>query len=150
MGAKPLFAPPIIRREFCNFVYLKKINMKESRNRDNNTKKTEYILNERCTFCKKKLSMTKKKVVRNFGENRRELFKIFCLKINLPKSFPPNICDLNFCPPIFVTQIFAPSIFMTSLRRCLAPSLGGQKIVRGPNFRMTFLGKKFRFNAQNF
>ena len=46
----------------------------------------------------KKLSMTKKKVVRNFGENRRELFKIFCFKINFPK-------------------IFAPSIFMTSLRQ---------------------------------
>ena len=27
--------------------------MKESRNRDNNTKKMEYILNERCKFCKK-------------------------------------------------------------------------------------------------
>jgi len=26
--------------------------MNESRNRDNNKKKTEYILNERCKFCK--------------------------------------------------------------------------------------------------
>ena len=47
----------------------------------------------------KKLSMTKKKLVRNFGKNRRELLKIFCLKINFPKIF---------APPIFVTQIFAP------------------------------------------
>ena len=48
--------------------------------------------------------MTKKKDVRNFGENRREDF----LSENI---FP------HFCPPIFVTQIFAPPIFMTSLRR---------------------------------
>src|SRR6218665_714003 len=54
----------------------------------------------------KRLSMTKKKVVRNFGENRREFFKIFCLKINFPKIFvPPNICDPNFCPPIFMTSL---------------------------------------------
>ena len=64
--------------------------MKESRNRDNNTKKTEYILNERCKF-KKKLSMTKKR--------KENFFKIFCLKINFPKIL---------APPIFVTQIFAP------------------------------------------
>src|SRR6218665_1187757 len=56
MGGKPLFCPPNNQTRFFNFVYLKKINMKESRNRDNNTKKTEYILNERCKFCKKKLS----------------------------------------------------------------------------------------------
>src|SRR6218665_3348384 len=42
-GGKPLFCPPIIRREFVNFVYLKKINMKESRNRDNNINKTDYM-----------------------------------------------------------------------------------------------------------
>ena len=85
--------------------------MKESRNRDNNTKKTEYILNERCKFCKKKLSMTKKKVVRNFGENRRQLFQDFLSENKFPKIFcPPNICDPNFCPPIF----------MTSLRRCVS------------------------------
>ena len=49
----------------------------------------------------KKLSMTKekKKVVRNFGENRRELFPEFCLKINFPKIF---------APPIFLPQIYAP------------------------------------------
>src|SRR6218665_2544648 len=57
----------------------------------------------------KKLSMTKKKVVRNFGENRRELFQDFLSE---------NKFAQNFCPPIFVTQIFAPPIFMTSLRRC--------------------------------
>ena len=79
--------------------------MKESRNRDNNTKKTEYILNERCQFFLKVVD-DKKKVVRNFGEDRRELFKIFCLKINFPKIFAaPNICDPNFCPPIFMTSL---------------------------------------------
>ena len=70
--------------------------MKESRNRDNNTKKTEYILNE-------------KKVVRNFGENRRKLFKDYLSEKKFALYFcPPNICEPNFCPPIFVTQIFAP------------------------------------------
>ena len=34
--------------------------MKESRNRDNNTKKTENILNERCKFCKKVVDDLKK------------------------------------------------------------------------------------------
>jgi len=29
----------------------------------------------------------------------------------------------------------------------MAPSLGGQKKIRGPTFRMTFLGKNFHFNA---
>src|SRR6218665_1593131 len=62
----------------------------------------------------KKLPMTKKKVIRNFSENRRELFKIFLSE----NKFPPN-----FSPPIFVTHILAPpifmtSLFMTSLRRC--------------------------------
>src|SRR6218665_835588 len=66
--------------------------MKESRNRDNNTKKTEYILNERCKFCKKK-------VVRNFGENRRELFQDFLSENTFPQNFCAlNICDPNFCP----------------------------------------------------
>src|SRR6218665_2253340 len=75
--------------------------MKESRNRDNNTKKTEYILNERCKFVKKRSSEILERIEENF-------FKIFCLKIHFPKIF---------APPIFVTQIFAPPIFMTSLRR---------------------------------
>src|SRR6218665_3642857 len=109
MGAKPLFCPPNNQTRILKFVYLKKINMKESRNRDNNTKKTEYILNERCKFCKKKLSMTKKKIVRNFGENRMELFQDFLSENKFAQNFcPPNICDQHFCPPIF----------MTSLRRC--------------------------------
>ena len=57
--------------------------MKESRNRDNNTKKTEYILNERCKFCKKKSSEILENIEGNF-------FKIFCLKINFPKIFAPQ------------------------------------------------------------
>ena len=52
MGETP-FLPPNNQTRIFYFVYLKKINMKESRNRDNNTKKTEHILNERCKFCKK-------------------------------------------------------------------------------------------------
>src|SRR6218665_1182901 len=110
MGEKNVFAPKIIRRKFFNFVYLFKKNMKESRNRDNNTKKTEYILNERCKFCKKKLSMTKKRSSEIFERIEGNFFKIFCLKINFPKMFAPQI---------FVTQIFAPPIFMTSLCRCV-------------------------------
>ena len=47
----------------------------------------------------KTLSMTKKKVVRNFGENRRKLFQDFLSESKFAQ---------NFCPPIFVTQIFAP------------------------------------------
>ena len=43
--------------------------------------------------------MTKKKVVRIFLENWRELFEDFFLKIYFQKFF---------APPIFVTQIFAP------------------------------------------
>ena len=45
-------------------------------------------------FCKKKLSMTKKKVVRNFGENRRQLFQDFLSENKFPQNFcPPNIYD---------------------------------------------------------
>src|SRR6218665_3873137 len=87
-GQNPFFAPPIIRREFCNFVYLKKINMKESRNRDNNTKRTEYILNERCQFCKK--SCRKKRSSEILERIEGNFFKIFCLKVNLPKIFAPQ------------------------------------------------------------
>src|SRR6218665_980121 len=44
--------------------------------------------------------MTKNKVVRNFGENRRELFQDFLSENKFPQNFcPPNICDPNFCPP---------------------------------------------------
>ena len=43
--------------------------------------------------------MTKKKVVRNFWDNWRELFQDFFGKIYFPKIF---------APPIFVTKIFAP------------------------------------------
>src|SRR6218665_3838555 len=110
MGAKPLFCPPNNQTRILKFCLFKKINMKESRNRDNNTKKTEYILNERCKFCKKKLSMTKKRSSEIFERIEGNFFKIFCLKINFPKMF---------APPIFVTQIFAPPIFMTSLCRCV-------------------------------
>src|SRR6218665_1403522 len=100
MGANPF--PPIIRREFKKNLYLlknKNEKKQKQRQRKKNTKKREYILNERCQFCKKKF-------VRNFSENRRELFKIFCVKIYFPKIFcPPNICDPNFCPPIFMTSL---------------------------------------------
>src|SRR6218665_278042 len=77
--------------------------MKESRNRDNNTKKTEYILNERCKFFLK-LSMTKKTVVRNFGENRRKLFSFLSKFFSFLSKFAQNLCP----PPIFVTKLFAP------------------------------------------
>ena len=72
--------------------------MKESRNRDNNTKKTEYIFNKRCKFCKKVVGLKKRssEILERIEGN---FFKIFCLKINFPKTF---------APPIFVTQIFAP------------------------------------------
>ena len=87
---------------------------------------------------KKVVSMTKKRSSEIF-KNRRGFFQKFLrmLSENISSQNvcpPPNICDPNFCPPIF----------MTSLRRCLAPSLGGQKIVRGPNFRMTFFREKIQ------
>src|SRR6218665_859151 len=57
----------------------------------------------------KKLSMTKKRRSSEILETiEGNFFKIFCLKINL----------LKILSIIFVTQIFAPPIFMTSLRRC--------------------------------
>src|SRR6218665_487596 len=111
MGGKtPFCPPPIIRREVFNFVYLKKINTKKSRNRDNNTKRTEYILNERCQFCKK---VVEKKVVRNFGENRRELFQDFLSESKFAQNFcPSNICDPNFCSPnICVPNLCPPNIY---------------------------------------
>src|SRR6218665_3266271 len=83
MGANPLFCPPNNQTRIFYFCLFKKNKMKESRNRDNNRKKTEYILNERCKF-----------FVRNFGENRRELFQDFLSE---------NKFAQNFCPPIFVT-----------------------------------------------
>src|SRR6218665_3869255 len=50
--------------------------------------------------------MTKKKDVRNFGENRREIFQDFFSENIFSKNFcPPNICDPNFCPPIFITSL---------------------------------------------
>src|SRR6218665_3717808 len=101
MGAKPLFCPLNNQTRLFLILLFKKNKMKESRNRDNNTKKMEYILNERC---KKVVDDYKKKVVRNFGENIRELFQDF---------LPENKFAQNFCPPIFVTQIFAPPIFVT-------------------------------------
>src|SRR6218665_2189822 len=68
-----------------------------------------YIFNEKCTFFIKKISMTKKKVVRIFFRELKGTFKNFFLKYIFKKFLPP---------PIFVTQIFAPPIFMTSLRPC--------------------------------
>src|SRR6218665_634469 len=72
--------------------------MKESRNRDNNTKRTEYIFNDNFV---KKLWMKKKRSSEILERIEGNFFKIFCcLKVNLPKIFaPPNICDPNFCPP---------------------------------------------------
>jgi len=67
-------------------------------------------LNEESKFLKK-LSMNKKSS--EIFENRRIFFK-FLLRMS-----SDNIFFLKFCPPIFVTQIFAPPIFMTSLRRCI-------------------------------
>src|SRR6218665_2656484 len=64
-----------------------------------------YIFNEKCTFFRKKLSMTKKKKKekkgrQNFFRELKGTFKDFFLKIYFPKIFaPPNICDPNFCPP---------------------------------------------------
>ena len=55
--------------------------------------------------------MTKKKKKKSSEILERiegNFFKIFCLKVNLPKIFAPqyvtqifapNICDPNFCPP---------------------------------------------------
>src|SRR6218665_419132 len=51
-----------------------------------------------------------------------------CFFLNL-RMLSQNIFSLNSCPPIFVTQIFAPPIFMTSLRRCQG----------GNNFTETFI-----------
>ena len=54
--------------------------------------------------------MTKKKVVRNFWENRRELFQDFLSENKFAQNFcPPNICDPNFCPhPYICDQNFCP------------------------------------------
>jgi len=63
----------------------------------------------------KKLSMTKKKVVRNleiFDRIEGNFIKIFCLKINLPKIFaPPNICDPNFCPQYLLPKFLPSNIY---------------------------------------
>src|SRR6218665_1023227 len=123
MGAKPLFCPPNNQTRIFLFCLLKKINIKESRNRDNNTKKMKYILNERCKFCKK-LSMTKKRLSEILERIEGNFLKIFCLKINLPYIFaPPIFVSQIFAPPIFVTQIFATPIFMTSLRRWVGATI---------------------------
>ena len=111
MGAKPLFCPPIIRREA------------ETETTIERKRSTFWI--KGVNFVKK-LSMTKKKVVRNFGENRRERFKIFCLKITFPKIFaPPIFVTQIFAPPIFVTQIFAPQYLwqVYAYARCLSISI---------------------------
>src|SRR6218665_2903641 len=121
MGGKtPFFAPPIIRREFFNFVYLKNKHERKQKQRQQYKEngKTEYILNERCKFFLK-LSMTKKKVVINFGENRRELFQDYLSKSKFALNFcPPNICDPSFCPPNILEPNFCPPLLMPTLRRC--------------------------------
>src|SRR6218665_4135791 len=105
MGGKtPFFAPPIIRREFFNFVYLKNKHERKQKQRQQYKEngKTEYILNERCKFFLK-LSMTKKKVVINFGENRRELFQDFLSKSKFALNFfpPPKNWSANIsCPTL--------------------------------------------------
>src|SRR6218665_3034999 len=85
--------------------------MKETRERKKEKYKEKkvnlYIFNEKCTFFRKKFSMTKKKGRQNFFRELKGTFKDFFLKIYFPKIF---------APPIFVTKIFAPPIFMTSLR----------------------------------
>src|SRR6218665_2878933 len=100
MGAKPLFAPPNNQTRiflFCLFKRNKHERKQKQRQQYKENRVHFYILNERCV---------------NFVENRRELFKIFCLKVNLPKIFaPPTFVTQIFVPPIFVTQIFAPNIY---------------------------------------
>src|SRR6218665_3648366 len=85
--------------------------MKETRERKKEKYKEKkvnlYIFNEKCTFFRKKFSMTKKKGRQNFFRELKGTFKDFFLKIYFQKIF---------APPIFVTKIFAPPIFMTSLR----------------------------------
>src|SRR6218665_2629609 len=70
--------------------------------------------------------MTKKKVVKFFLENRRELFQDFCLKIYFPKIF---------APPIFVTKNFCPPIFMTSLRPWLSANTNERIATKAGNDR---------------
>ena len=57
---------------------------------------------------KKKISMTKKKVVRIFLENWRELLKIFFLKYIFKKFLPPQYLWPKFLPPQYLWQVYAP------------------------------------------
>jgi len=57
----------------------------------------------------KSVHFLEKKGRQNFFRELKGTFKDFFLKIYFQKFLPPNICDPNFSPPIF----------MTSLRPCL-------------------------------
>ena len=72
--------------------------MKESRNREKE-RKTQRKGSKFVHFVEKNFSMTKKKVVRIFFRELKGTFKDFFLKI-------------------YFQKIFAPPIFMTSLRPC--------------------------------
>jgi len=100
-GQNPFFALPIIRGEFVIFFIFVK-NMKESRNREKERKihrKGSKFWMKGVHFWKK-LSTTKKRSS-EICENRRKKIWECC----------PKIFSENFCPPIFVTQIFAPNIY---------------------------------------
>ena len=93
------------------FSYLKK-NTKESRNRDKERKiqrKGSKFLMKGVHFWKK-LSMTKTRSSEIF-ENRRVFLKISF------RMLSENIFSLNFCPPDICDSNVCPPIFMTSLRR---------------------------------
>ena len=49
--------------------------------------------------------MTKKKLSEIFERIERNFFKIFCLKINVPKICAPQYLWPKFCPPIFMTSL---------------------------------------------
>src|SRR6218665_2638498 len=85
------------------FSYLKK-NMKESRNRDKEGKiqrKGSKFLMKGVNFWKK-LSMTKKGLQKFF----KKIFRMLSESIfSLNFCPPPDICDPNVCPPIFMTSL---------------------------------------------
>jgi len=102
MGEKLLFCLPNNQTRICNVVIFYKTWKKaETETKKENTKKTEYILNEGCHFWKKLLLMTKKRSS-EILENRRGFFQ------KLFRMLSENIFSKNCFAPVFVTQIFAP------------------------------------------
>ena len=107
-GQKPFLPPPIIRREFVIFFIL----FKTWKKAETETKKEKYKekgvhFEWRVSFFEKTCWWLKRDP-QKFQRIEGDFFKIFrMLSENIfSQNFCfPNICDLNFCPPIFMTSL---------------------------------------------